>query len=238
MQYCMLFIERRRKASGDSTYSDRLKRSEWVQGLTIETASYSEGSQKAISLKPDVVVDDGQGDSSGWPLMIRSELRRSGFFGPIVLLVDQEEPGPTFTHENRVADQLVYAPFNYLLGTTDMFVERSRKFQRAEQVDSLVRLGDLTLDLLTGETLRVDHSVFLSVTDFELLLFMVRNAGRILSERDLARAGHGESVNYMNNYSIVVGVQIGHLKLNIEPEGTAPMIHSADGLGYLIKAVH
>lgn len=237
MQYRMLVIEPGYRESNIASYSDRLKQSDWIEDLTLETATYADGVEKAATFKPDVVVVDGEGNRD-FALMLRSQLRGSGFLDPIVLLVEVEYPGPTFVHKNRVADQLVYPRIDALLGATDMFVERSRKLRRGEKVDSILRLGDLTLDLLTGEILRGSHSVFLDVSSFELLLFMVRRPGTELSKRDLAYASNGAAADYMNDHSIVADTEIAHVKLNIEPRGTAPMIHSVGSFGYLIQAAH
>lgn len=235
----MLFMEQPIKAREGTAYSIWFKESEWAQGLTIETISSYERPLSVMPFKPDVVVVDGKTMISDEPRIIRDELRLSGYFGPVILIVETQKPGPTFTHKNRVADQIVYAPFDYLRASADLFVERSRKLRRGEQVDSIVGHGDLTLDLLTGEVRRGDHSVFFEdVGTFEMLLFMVRNAGRTLSERDLVHAAVGESVRYMDTFSAAASSQIYQLKHCIEPKGAVPMIHSEGDRGYRLEAAH
>lgn len=94
--------------------------------------------------------------------------------------------------------------------------------------------GDIEVNLFTRQVRRASEGVRLSSTEFELLAFMLRHRGRVLSRRQILSEVWGYEHDPTTN---VVDVYIGYLrrKLNL-PANPAP-IFTVRGVGYRLGDV-
>jgi DNA-binding response OmpR family regulator len=89
------------------------------------------------------------------------------------------------------------------------------------------------LNLLTREVRRNGRVVRLSTTEFELLMYLMRNRGRVLSREQILRAVWGYDYDPGTN---VVDVYVGYLRRKLSgPEGRAP-ISTIRSVGYRFDA--
>jgi DNA-binding response OmpR family regulator len=98
--------------------------------------------------------------------------------------------------------------------------------------------GGIELDLLTREVRRAGELVRLSTTEFELLAYMMRNRGRVLSREQILRAVWGYDYDPGTN---VVDVYIGYLRRKLhlgEPDrhGGGAAIVTIRSVGYRFDA--
>jgi two-component system, OmpR family, response regulator len=97
--------------------------------------------------------------------------------------------------------------------------------------DTLIKVGDLTLDEDTHEVVRGGESINLTATEFELLRYLMRNPRRVLSKAQILdrvwRYDFGGKAN-------VVELYISYLRKKIDA-GRSPMIHTQRGAGYVLK---
>ncbi|MCS0635109.1 response regulator transcription factor [Streptomyces sp. LP05-1] len=92
-------------------------------------------------------------------------------------------------------------------------------------------VGDLVLDEDGREAVRGGVPVHLTATEFELLRFLMRHPGRVLSKAQiLDRVWSYDFGGHAN----VVELYISYLRRKIDA-GREPMIHTRRGAGYLIK---
>jgi DNA-binding response OmpR family regulator len=75
--------------------------------------------------------------------------------------------------------------------------------------------GDIEVDLITREVRRAGKLVRLSTTEFELLTYLMRNRGRVLSREQILRAVWGYDYDPGTN---VVDVYIGYLRRKLRRE--------------------
>jgi len=97
--------------------------------------------------------------------------------------------------------------------------------------ESLLAVGDLTLDEDSHEVSRAGQSIHLTATEFELLRFLMRNPRRVLSKAQILDRVWSYDFGGQAN---VVELYVSYLRKKIDA-GRAPMIHTRRGAGYLIK---
>ena len=139
--------------------------------------------------------------------------------------------------EDRVAgitaggDDYVTKPFamEELLARLRGLVRRAGLTDRPGQANLAV--GDLVMDEDAREVTRGGDLIDLTVTEFELLRFLMRNPRRALSKAQI--------LDRVWNYDFggdahVVELYISYLRRKID-RGREPMIHTVRGIGYALK---
>jgi len=139
--------------------------------------------------------------------------------------------------EDRVAgltaggDDYVTKPFSL-----EEVVARLRALMRRTAImnegsDSVLTVGDLTLDEDSHEVTRGGHQIALTATEFELLRYLMRNPKRVLSKAQIL----DRVWNYdFGGQANVVELYISYLRKKIDA-GREPMIHTMRGVGYVLK---
>jgi two-component system OmpR family response regulator len=139
--------------------------------------------------------------------------------------------------EDRVAgltaggDDYVTKPFSL-----EEVVARLRALMRRTAImnegsDSVLAVGDLTLDEDSHEVSRAGHQISLTATEFELLRYLMRNPKRVLSKAQIL----DRVWNYdFGGQANVVELYISYLRKKIDL-GREPMIHTMRGVGYVLK---
>ena len=103
----------------------------------------------------------------------------------------------------------------------------------AEDEDSIIVVGDLTLDEDSHEVSRDGDDIRLTATEFELLRYFMRNPRRVLSKAQIL----DRVWNYdFGGQANVVELYISYLRKKIDA-GRPAMIHTMRGAGYVLKPV-
>ena len=99
----------------------------------------------------------------------------------------------------------------------------------AQTSPTTLRGGDIEVNLLTRRVRRGDKAVQLSSTEFELLVYLLRHHGQVLSREQILSAVWGYEHDPATN---VVDVYIGYLRRKLgRPEDPAP-IYTVRAVGY------
>jgi DNA-binding response OmpR family regulator len=99
----------------------------------------------------------------------------------------------------------------------------------------LLRFGELTLDLKSGEVKKGDKSIELTAKEYQLLLYLARHPNQILSKNKLFEAVWGEE--YLGDDNTIM-VHIRHLREKLEDDpGSPKYLITVKGLGYKFCAV-
>ena len=103
----------------------------------------------------------------------------------------------------------------------------------APEEETLIVVGDLTMDEDSREVRRGGDPVSLTATEFELLRYLMRNPRRVLSKAQIL----DRVWNYdFGGQANVVELYISYLRKKIDA-GREPMIHTMRGAGYVLKPV-
>jgi DNA-binding response OmpR family regulator len=93
--------------------------------------------------------------------------------------------------------------------------------------------GDIDVNLITREVRRDDELIRLSTTEFELLVYLLRNRGRVLSREQILRAVWGYEYDPGTN---VVDVYVGYLRRKLgRGEARVPIV-TVRSVGYRFDA--
>ena len=98
-----------------------------------------------------------------------------------------------------------------------------------QSVATTLRNGELELDLLSREVRRAGVRVHLSSTEFELLAYLVHNAGQVLGRDQILRAVWGYDHDPGTN---VVDVYVGYLRRKLSRSGGRGPIATIRSVGY------
>ena len=94
-----------------------------------------------------------------------------------------------------------------------------------------VATADFTVDLAAKQVVRPDGTaVRLTPTEWQVLEILVRNSGRLVTQRQLLREVWGPAYETESNY---LRVYLAQLRRKLEPEPSRPRhLHTESGMGY------
>jgi DNA-binding response OmpR family regulator len=205
---------------------DFVRRGLEAEGFVVKASMDGvEGEQLALSGSFDAIVLDLM--LPGRPgLEILKAVRRARPTVPVVVLTARAEI------EDRIAG-LDAGAVDYLVKPFSVaeLVARVRAHLRvvAQASASTLRAEDIEVDLLTRKVHRSGRSVTLSTTEFELLVYLLRHHGQVLSREQILGAVWGYEHDPETN---VVDVYVGYLRRKLgRPQDPAP-IFTVRSVGY------
>lgn len=164
-------------------------------------------------------------------LEVLTTLRKRGFQTPVLILTAKD------TVEDRVvgldcgADDYLVKPFAFpeLLARIRALVRRGR----SDQVLRL-KIADLEMDLVTRNVTRGDQALQLTVREFELLEYLLRHQGYVVSREMLARDVWKEPgrATPLDN---VIDVHIARLRRKVDGPFEAKLLKTVRGVGFVLR---
>src|SRR5207302_408957 len=113
---------------------------------------------------------------------------------------------------------------------------RVRALLRRGRPSDVFRLkaADLELDVVSRKANRGDRLLDLTVREFELLEYLLRHQGHLVSREMLAREIWKEPrrATPLDN---VIDVQMARLRKKVDGEGALRLIHTVRGVGFVLK---
>ncbi|WP_030677144.1 response regulator transcription factor [Streptomyces sp. NRRL B-1347] len=202
------------------------------EGWEIRSASDGLGAVRAArAFRPDVVVLDMMlADMDG--LSVLGRVRRELPEVPVLFLTAKDAVEDRIAGLTAGGDDYVTKPF----GLEEVVARLRGLIRRAgagagRRSESVLAVGDLTLDEDSHEVTRGGQSIHLTATEFELLRYLMRNPRRVLSKAQILDRVWSYDFGGQAN---VVELYISYLRRKIDA-GREPMIHTRRGAGYLIK---
>lgn len=196
-------------------------------GYEVEEASCaSEGLNKAITYKPDLIILDlGLPDKDGLEVL---HIIREWSRVPVIILSVKEQEYDKVNALDAGADDYVTKPFG--MGELLARIRAAMRHATAAGEDPVFVFDELTVDLARRRVTVKDVEVRLTPTEYELLKNLAVNAGKVLTHRQLLRAVWGISFEYDTHY---LRVYVGQLRRKIEADASRPRhIITEPGVGY------
>lgn len=158
-------------------------------------------------------------------------LRNRGLTTPVLILSARDAIEDRIRGLDGGADDYLVKPFAF-----PELLARIRALLRRGRADQILRLkvADLEMDLVTRNVSRGDQMLDLTVREFELLEYLLRHSGRIVSREMLARDVWGETqrATPLDN---VIDVHIARLRKKVDGSGGPKLIHTLRGVGFLLR---
>jgi two-component system OmpR family response regulator len=215
----------------ESSLSELLSLALRSEGWEVRSAENGADAVRAArDFRPDAVVLDVMlPDMDG--LSVLQRLRRDRNDVPVLFLTARDSVEDRIAGLTAGGDDYVTKPFSL-----EEVVARLRGLIRRSgaglvRSESLLVVGDLTLDEDSHEVTRGGQGIHLTATEFELLRFLMRNPRRVLSKAQILDRVWSYDFGGQAN---VVELYISYLRRKIDA-GRSPMIHTRRGAGYLIK---
>ena len=157
------------------------------------------------------------------------QLRADRISTPILMVTAKDTSEEKIAGLDAGADDYIVKPFH--LG--ELLARMRALLRRSELAQAALRVGDLTLDPITRQATRAGESIYLSTTEFNLLEYLMRNAGRILHRREiLLHVWHYDFEGHDN----VLDVYISYLRTKIDKKHATKLIHNVRGVGFCMGA--
>jgi len=198
------------------------------QGYGIRTASDGEEALQAMSDWPPylIVTDLRMPNMDGLDLC--REVRKTSQV-PIIVLSVKGEDSIKVQALDAGADDYVTKPFSM----TELTARIRAALRRASVPDQprvpLIELGDFRIDV-PGRTVRVKtRDVHLTPKEFDLLVYLARHAGKVLTHRTLLAAVWGPNSVEQPEY---LRVFVGQLRKKLEGDASSKYIVTEPWVGY------
>lgn len=189
---------------------------EWVRD--VATAGHIVDAHRHECVLLDLNLPDGHG------LDLLHRWRRTGVALPLIIITASDALGDRLVGLDRGADDVLVKPF-----VVDELIARIHAVTRrsARQVAEVWTIGRLSIDPQRREVKLDDEAVMLSPREFDVLLALGRNHGRVLPKHRLAQSLEplGEPVD-----ANALEVHVHHLRRKLGPG----WIRTVRGVGYLL----
>ncbi len=189
----------------------------------------AEGIKRIAAETPDIVLLDlGLPDGDGKDVIKRA---REWSDLPIIVLSAREREAQKIESLDLGADDYANKPFNVGELMAGMRTALRHRMQRKAEVPVL-RVGNLEVDAVRHRVTRAGAELKLTPKEFELLSFLARHAGRVVTHKQILSAvwgpAHTEDTQYLRVY-------VGQLRQKVEEHADDPrIILTEPGIGYRI----
>jgi len=218
----ILLIEDDRKLSAS------VRRGLEAEGFTVDAAfdgddgfwMATEGGYDAIVL--DIMLPGRNG------FRVCADLRASEDWTPILMLTAKDGDLDETEGLETGADDYLTKPFSYpvLLARLHALLRRA-----AERSPAPLVVGDLRIDPRSRRAARADQPIELTAREFDVLEFLVRRSGDVLSKQDILTGVWEFAFDGDPN---IVEVYVARLRRKVDDPFESPLIATVRGAGYRI----
>ena len=158
-------------------------------------------------------------------------LRDRGIIVPALIISALGEIDDRVRGLRAGGDDYLVKPFAFaeMLARVDALARRSATVVKA----TLLRVGDLELDLLARTARRRGRDIELLPREFRLLEYLVRNAGEVVSRTMLLQ--HVWDLHF-DPTTNVIDVYVGRLRRKLDSDQDYPLVYTVRGVGFCLRA--
>ncbi len=158
-------------------------------------------------------------------------LRSTGSDVRILMLTARDAVEDRVAGLEAGADDYLVKPFSF----TELIARVRALARRQIQPQAEIELtsGDLVLDLQRHEARREGRTIELTAKEFQLLEYLMRNAGYVMTRTQILDQVWGYN---FDSFSNVVDIYVHYLRNKIDRDFSEPLIRTVRGVGYSLKA--
>jgi len=202
-------------------------------GFAVELAhNGKEAYELAIQYKYDLILlDIMMPEMNGHEVLQR--LRRQGNKAAIIMLTCKGHENDKLLGFNGGADDYLVKPFllSELVARIRAIIRRTITSTQSDR-SSLLKCGDLQMDLLKREVRRRGKMIKLTKKEFDLLECLMRQAGQVISQAILAQ--HLSQIDF-GTQTNAIEVHVKNLRSKIDPHFSRSLIRTVRGCGYALN---
>jgi two-component system KDP operon response regulator KdpE len=198
----------------------------------LEAEDAKQAELMATTHNPELVLLDlGLPDADG--IDVTRRLREWSHV-PIIVLSARGREDDKVAALDAGADDYLTKPF----GTSELLARMRVALRHAGQASggeasAVLDFGVLRIDLARREVTRGGDAIHLTPLEYRLLVFLARNAGKVLTHRQILKEVWGPSYG---SQSHVVRVHVAELRKKIEPDPARPkLLETEPGVGYRLR---
>src|SRR6516165_5773263 len=206
---------------------DCLKSSGYEVDLAIDG---EEGLRRALAADYVVMTVDRMLPQIDGIEIIR-RVREEGVLTPALILSALGEVDDRVRGLRAGGDDYLVKPFAFreMLARVDALARRSGTVVK----ETMLRIGDLEVDLLARIARRGGREIELLPREFRLLAYLARNAGQVVSRTMLLQ--HVWDLHF-DPTTNVIDVYVGRVRRKIDSGQEYPLIHTIRGIGFCLRA--
>jgi DNA-binding response OmpR family regulator len=165
-------------------------------------------------------------------LEVLTTLRRRGLQTPVLILTAKDTVDDRVHGLDSGADDYLVKPFAF-----PELLARIRALLRRGRPDQILKLqqDDLAMDLVTRNVARAGQTLELTVKEFELLEYLLRYAGQVVSREMLGREVWHVTAR-ATPLDNVIDVTIARLRRKIDDPFERKLLHTVRGVGFLLRS--
>ena len=161
-------------------------------------------------------------------LTLSRQLRAAKVTTPILLLTARDTLEDIVAGLDAGADDYLIKPFRL----AELLARMRALLRRGVSGPSVLSVGSLTLDPATRSVTRDGESLTLSATEYRLLEYFMRNAGRVLTRTQLLEHVWGYDFEGTEG---VLDVYLSYLRTKIDRGRDKTLLHTLRGQGYSLR---
>ncbi len=202
-----------------------------AEGYAVDHVSDGEKALSRIqstSQEYDLIMLDLMLPSKGG-LQICQEIRKMNIDTPVLILTVNNDLESKVSLFDAGADDYLVKPFEFkeLFSRLRAIARRPKKTLPVE-----LKVSDIVLNPATQKVTRAGREITLTLKEFRILEYFMRNPGVALSREDLVRNVY--DFNY-DSFSNVLDVFINRLRNKIDKGRTIKLIETVHGVGYRLN---
>jgi DNA-binding response OmpR family regulator len=161
---------------------------------------------------------------------VTRRLRHEGCAVPILMLTGRDAVSDVVKGLNLGADDYLTKPFSLkvLIARLEALVRRA-----SAVASDRLQIADLILDLQEHEVLRGQKNIILTRTEFDILAFLMRRAGHVVTREALIDGVWGETDRQIENNTLDVFIKLLRTKVDFVP--SKRLIQTVRGVGYTVR---
>jgi len=164
-------------------------------------------------------------------IAVMRQLRDDGITAPFLIISALGEVDERVRGLRAGGDDYLVKPFSFieLLARLEALGRRSDTVAK----ETILRVGDLAIDLISRTASRRGKDILLFPREFQLLEYLVRNEGRVVSRAMLLQ--HVWDLHFDPSTNII-DVYVGRVRRKVDGQQPYPLIHTVRGVGYCLRA--
>ncbi len=164
-------------------------------------------------------------------LEVCRRLRAARILSPVLIITARDAVDNKVEGLDSGADDYIVKP----VAIRELLARMRALMRRGVSTPAVLRVADLTLDPAARRASRNGKTISLSATEYALLEYLMRNAGRVLTRSMIME--HVWQYDFDGNDN-VLDVYIGYLRGKIDRNHSPALIRTVRGVGFCLDAHH